>query len=272
MTAATPSRSGATAGRGAPPSDRPPDPGPAHRGRSATPAAVACAARRPRRSCSPWSPGFAGGPALAAARRRRGRGRRGRSTGADAVLEAAGIEPGDQLIDVDLRRRGPAGRPPCPGSARSPCHRGLAGRRAPGRTVSGTPVADRRAGGDAAVVVDAYGRVLDRPADGPRADLVRVWRLSAGTGPAGDQLRRRRPGRPRRWPARLARTRCAGARERVRRAAESPVELARWRRRSLFGGPDRLGRQAAVAGRRCSTRSISTCLATSTSALREAQS
>jgi cell division protein FtsQ len=105
-------------------------------------------------------------------------------TGAQAVLEASGIQRGDQLVDVAL---GAASRriAGLPWVDHVHVHRGLDG--VVRITVSERTPAAVVGEGAAAVVVDATGRVLARAADVPEAGgLVRVAGVAGGLAPGAD--------------------------------------------------------------------------------------
>ncbi|MEO6317713.1 MAG: FtsQ-type POTRA domain-containing protein [Acidimicrobiales bacterium] len=94
----------------------------------------------------------------------------------ELVLERAGIAEGDQLVDVDLRSAGER-LADLPWVAAVRLHRGLDGQVAV-RLTERTPVAVA-GDGEAAVLVDAEGRVLARGTEDPAlaATLVRLAQL-----------------------------------------------------------------------------------------------
>jgi cell division protein FtsQ len=107
-------------------------------------------------------------------------------TGAAAVLEQAGITPGDQLMDVDLRRAGERVAE-LPWVDEVQLHRGLDGTVELALTER-IPVA-LVGTGDAAVLVDAEGRALARGSELPAvaAEVVRFDVPGAPVAP-GDRL------------------------------------------------------------------------------------
>lgn len=103
-------------------------------------------------------------------------------TSTELVLERSGIEPGDQLMDVDLRAAGQrVAQLPWIDDVR--LHRGLDGR-VQLRVTERTPVAVVGVGDDA-VIVDREGRALARTSDEPAlgASLVTLVGLSTRVEP-----------------------------------------------------------------------------------------
>jgi cell division protein FtsQ len=100
----------------------------------------------------------------------------------DLVLEQAGIAPGDQLMDVDLRAAG-KGVAELPWVGEVRLHRGIDGT-VEVTITERTPVA-LVGEGDAAVLADSEGRVLGLGSDAPEvaAELVRFSGAGAATAP-----------------------------------------------------------------------------------------
>lgn len=106
-------------------------------------------------------------------------------TGRDAVLEAAGIEPGEQLMDLDLGAAG-ARVAALPWVLDVTVSRRLDGT-VRLRVEERTPAAVL-AVGDGVLLVDGTGRVIGPPADGTPPDLVRLDGPGLAGLAAGDQL------------------------------------------------------------------------------------